>query len=103
MQILQDGSILKFVESVFKVVFSGSQAMKYGKETVYITERAVFRLTTQGIILEEVAPGMDIDKDILSKMGFRPIMGSAIREMDEKLFNEGKVGMRDEIIQIMRR
>ena len=51
MRIQQDGSIVKFVESVFKVVFSGSQAIKYGKETVYITERATFRLTNRGIVL----------------------------------------------------
>jgi propionate CoA-transferase len=103
LRIQQDGSIVKFVESVFKVVFSGSQAIKYGKETVYITERATFRLTNRGIVLEEVAPGIDIDKDIISKMGFQPIVSSAVREMDRKLFQEGKVGMRNEIIQIMKR
>ena len=103
LRIQQDGSIVKFVESVFKVVFSGSQAIKYGKETVYITERATFRLTNRGIVLEEVAPGIDIDRDIISKMGFQPIVSSAVREMDKKLFQEGKVGMRNEIIQIMKR
>jgi acyl CoA:acetate/3-ketoacid CoA transferase len=103
LRIQQDGSIVKFVESVFKVVFSGSQAIKYGKETVYITERATFRLTHRGLVLEEVAPGIDIDKDIISKMGFQPIVSSAVREMDKKLFQKGKVGMRNEIIQIMKR
>ena len=103
LRIQQDGSIVKFVESVFKIVFSGGQAIKYGKETVYITERAIFRLTNRGLVLEEVAPGIDIEGDITSKMGFQPIIGSVVREMDTKLFQEGQVGMRDEIIQIMKR
>ncbi|HET7147972.1 MAG TPA: CoA-transferase [Candidatus Nitrosopolaris sp.] len=99
--ILRDGIIPKFVESVFKVVFSGHQAMKYGQEILYVTERAVFRLTKDGIILEEVAPGIDIDKDITSKMGFMPIVGS-IKEMDKRIFNDGKMGIRDEIMQIFK-
>jgi propionate CoA-transferase len=99
--ILRDGVIPKFVESVFKVVFSGHQAMKYGQEILYITERAVFRLTESGIILEEVAPGIDLDKDITSKMGFMPIVGS-IKEMDKRIFNDGKMGIRDEILQIFK-
>ena len=88
--ILRDGKIPKFVESVFKVVFSGQQAIKYGQEILYVTERAVFRLTERGIILEEVAPGIDVDKDIISKMGFIPIVGS-IKEMDKRIFNDGKM------------
>ena len=73
-RILHDGTIPKFIESVFKVVFSGHQAIKYGQEILYITERAVFRLNGSGIVLEEVAPGIDLDKDIISKMGFMPIL-----------------------------
>ena len=96
--ILRDGEIPKFVESVFKVVFSGQQAIKYGQEILYVTERAVFRLTDSGIILEEVAPGIDIDKDITSKMGFMPIVGS-IKEMDKRIFNDGKMGIRDEFVE----
>ena len=98
LSILHDGIIPKFVESVFNVVFSGHQATKYGQEILYVTERAVFRLTESGIILEEVAPGIDIDKDITSKMGFMPIVGS-IKEMDKKIFNF-KMGIRDDIVKM---
>ena len=70
---MREGQISKFIENVFKVVFSGHQAIKYGQEILYVTERAVFRLTKDGIILEEVAPGIDIDKDIIPKMSFVPI------------------------------
>ena len=97
-RILHDGTIPKFIESVFKVVFSGHQAIKYGQEILYVTERAVLRLTESGIVLEEVAPGIDLDKDIISKMGFMPIVRS-INEMDKRIFNDGKMGIRDEIIQ----
>jgi len=97
--ILRDGNIPKFVESVFKVAFSGHQAMKYGQEILYVTERAVFKLTESGIILEEVAPGIDIDKDITSKMGFMPIVGS-IKEMDKRIFNDGIMGIRDDIMKL---
>jgi|SRR6188472_1533250 len=79
-RILHDGSVPKFIESVFKVVFSGHQAIKYGREILYVTERAVFKLTKNGIILEEIAPGIDLDRDIISKMDFMP-MGKWMLEM----------------------
>ena len=71
---MREGTISKFIENVFMVVFSGQQAIKYGQEILYVTERAVFRLTKDGIALEEVAPGIDIDKDIIPKMSFEPII-----------------------------
>jgi acyl CoA:acetate/3-ketoacid CoA transferase len=97
LSILNDGSP-KFLEKVYKVIFSGSQAIKYEKEILYITERAVFRLTDRGISLEEISPGVDIDKDILSKMEFNPIISSSLKQMDDRLFNEGKIGLQHDII-----
>jgi propionate CoA-transferase len=98
-RILDDGKIPKFIKSVFKVVFSGRQAIKYGQEILYITERAVFRLTESGIILEEVAPGIDLEKDILSKMDFTPKVVGSMREMDKRIFNDGKMGIKNEIMR----
>jgi acyl CoA:acetate/3-ketoacid CoA transferase len=103
LQIVEDGAIQKFVEKVFRVVFSGHQAIKYGHEILYVTERAVFRLVKEGVILEEVAPGIDIDKDIISKMSFVPIHGSSVQQMDERLFNDEKMGTREKIMQILRK
>jgi propionate CoA-transferase len=97
LSIVQDGSA-KFIDSVYKIIFSGSQAVKYQKEILYVTERAVFRLTERGIALEEISPGIDIDKDILSKMEFSPIISSPVKQMDERLFKEGRLGLRDEIV-----
>ena len=96
LSIVQDG-LPKFVEEVYKIIFSGHQAVKYQKEIVYVTERAVFRLTERGLVLEEISPGIDIDKDILAKMEFEPIIASPLRQMDERLFGVGKLGLREEI------
>ena len=56
-------------------------------------------LVASGIILEEVVPGIDIDKDIISRMGFKPIVAS-IKEMDKRIFNNGKMNIKDEVMQI---
>jgi len=98
-RILHDGTIPKFIESVYKIVFSGHQAIKYGQEIMYITERAVFRLTERGLVLEEIAPGIDLNKDVISKMSFAPIIGNFIKEMDTRIFSEGKMEIRDEVMQ----
>lgn len=97
LSIVHDGSA-KFVENVYKVIFSGPQALKYEKEILYVTERAVFRLTEKGLTLEEISPGVDIDRDILHKMEFSPIISSSPRQTDERLFKEGKIGLADEIV-----
>ena len=96
LSIVHDGSP-KFVDNVYKIIFSGDEAMKYEKEILYVTERAVFRLTEKGLTLEEVSPGVDIDRDILSKMEFRPIIATPLKLMDERLFGVGKLGLREEI------
>jgi propionate CoA-transferase len=97
-RILHEGTIPKFIESVFKIVFSGHQAIKYGQEIMYITERAVFRLNQRGLVLEEIAPGIELQRDIVSKMIFEPVIGNSIKEMDRRIFNEGKMGIRDEVM-----
>jgi acyl CoA:acetate/3-ketoacid CoA transferase len=102
-KILREGTIAKFTESVFKVVFSGHQAIKYGQEIMYITERAVFRLNERGLVLEEIAPGIDLHEDIISKMSFTPILGNSIKEMDTRIFNEEKMEIRDKLMHIIKK
>jgi len=96
LSIIRDGST-KFVENVYKIIFSGPQALKYEKEILYVTERAVFRLTEKGLTLEEFSPGVDVDRDILGKMEFSPNISTSMRQMDERLFKEGKIGLAEEI------
>jgi propionate CoA-transferase len=95
LEIDADGPVSKFVPKVYRTVFSGREAMKYDREVLYITERAVFRLTKEnGLTLEEICPGVDVEKDILSRMQFEPKIASNLKEMDKRLFNKGKMGIR---------
>ena len=68
---------------------------------IYITETAVFRLNQSGLILEEIAPGIDLQEDIISKMSFEPVIGNPIKEMDKRIFNDGKMEIRDEVMHTL--
>jgi acyl CoA:acetate/3-ketoacid CoA transferase len=92
LRIEQDGDVRKFVREVYKVAFNGRLALEEGKEVLYITERAVFRLSERGLSLEEIAPGVDLDKDILNRMDFQPQMGK-LEEMDRRIFREEKMNI----------
>ena len=76
----RDGQYQKFVEEVEHRTFSGQYAARQGKDVLYITERCVFRRTTKGLELIEVAPGIDIERDIVARMAFKPIRGQAARD-----------------------
>lgn len=102
-KIQNDGLTSKFVEKVYRIVFSGKQAAKYGHTISYITERAVFRLTDRGIVLDELAPEIDIDKEILAKMDFLPILSSNLRTMDERIFDESKMNIKEEVVRIFKK
>ena len=90
--IVQEGKKDKLVKSVEQVTFSGEYAQSVGQPVLYVTERAVFKLTPEGVELTEVAPGIDIEKDILAHMGFKPIIKD-VKLMDERLFREEKMGL----------
>ncbi|QGZ64289.1 acyl CoA:acetate/3-ketoacid CoA transferase [Paraburkholderia acidisoli] len=83
--IASHGQIPKLVEHVSGITFSGAEAIRRGQQVTYVTERAVFRLTAEGIELIEVAPGVDIQRDILDRMAFTPIVRSP-KPMDAALF-----------------
>lgn len=73
--ILKEGPIRKFVDAVEQVSFSARRSRQIGQEVLYVTERAVFRLTDSGPMLIEIAPGIDLERDILAHMDFKPIIG----------------------------
>ena len=85
LHIIQAGKVKKLVQQVERVTFSGDFARTHGQDVLYITERAVFRLEREGMTLIEVAPGIDIEKDILPNMGFRPIIGN-VAAMPQEVF-----------------
>ena len=65
------------MRTVAQITFSGAQALKQRQEIVYVTERAVVRLTPEGVALTEIAPGIDLGRDVLDRMEFKPLMPQA--------------------------
>lgn len=88
----QEGKKDKLVAAVEQVTFSGEYAQQVKQPVLYVTERAVFELTAEGIELKEIAPGVDLEKDILAHMGFKPIIKD-VKLMDERIFREEKMGL----------
>ena len=92
--ILIDGRSRKFVEQVEHRTFSGSEAMRRGTTVLYVTERCVFRLCAEGLELIEIAPGVELERDILAHMAFRPVIKGEPALMDERIFAEGPMNLR---------
>ena len=94
LRIVKDGPHIKFKENVNHITFSGENSVDKGRQhIVYITERAVFELTAEGVTLIEIAPGADLNRDILDKMEFKPIISPDLRLMDERLFRDEVMGI----------
>jgi propionate CoA-transferase len=94
LHIITEGKSKKFVEAVEQVTFSGDYANEVGQPVMYITERAVFVLGSEGVVLTEIAPGVDLEKDILAFMDFKPIISKDLKLMDERIFNPEKIGIK---------
>lgn len=93
-QIRQEGKHKKFVEQVSHVSFNGNVALDFGKEIYYVTERAVFKLTSEGLALIEIAPGVDLERDVLANMEFKPVIAKDLKVMDARIFEEKPMGLR---------
>jgi len=93
LRILQEGKQRKFVETVEQITFSGKYAAQIGQPVMYITERAVFALKEDGVYLTEIAPGIDLERDILAHMDFQPKIEGELREMWGEIFMEKKMGL----------
>jgi propionate CoA-transferase len=97
----QEGIEKKFLEKVEQVTFSGQYAIMKGQPVYYITERCVFSLTKEGMELIEVAPGIDIEKDILGCMNFKPVMKCKPRLMDERIFAPSSMGLLNDLTELL--
>jgi propionate CoA-transferase len=91
--IVQEGKTKKFVNQLDQITFSGSYAAKQDKKVLCITERAVFELTREGLHLIELAPGIDLQRDVLDQMEFAPIVDT-YKTMDPRLFADGLMGLK---------
>lgn len=90
----QEGKSDKFIDTVEQITFSGKYANKVGQPVMYITERAVFELREDGVYLTEVAPGIDIQTQIIDHMGFTPKMDGEPKLMDERIFKDKLMGLK---------
>ena len=90
--ITNEGRNKKFLNQVEQVTFSGAYANAVGQPVLYVTERAVFKLTPEGLELIEVAPGIDIEKDVLAYMDFKPIVKD-VKLMDARIFEDKPMGL----------
>ena len=91
--VTSEGSLGKFVPKVRQISFNGHLARERGQQVRYITERAVFALEDGGLVLIEVAPGIDVEGQVLSRMGFRPRVADDLRTMDRRLYATGPMGL----------
>lgn len=96
----QEGKEKKLIKQVEQKTFSGYYAALSKKPVYYVTERCVFMLTEKGMELTEIAPGMDLEKDILAQMEFKPIVNGSPKVMDPRIFNPGPMGLKNELLTI---
>ncbi|HNC53337.1 MAG TPA: malonate decarboxylase subunit alpha [Accumulibacter sp.] len=99
LRIIREGQQRKFLKQVEQVTFNGQYAYDRDKPVFYVTERCVFRRVRGGLALIEVAPGIDVARDILPNMDFEPIVGE-YGEMDARIFDAGPMGLEAELLHL---
>ncbi len=90
----KEGEKKKFVSHIQQITFSAKEAVKNNQDVLYITERCVFKLTRDGLMLIEIAPGIDLEKDILSNMDFKPLISEDLKLMESKIFRNEKMNIK---------
>jgi len=95
--ISQEGKYKKFVEPLDQISYHGPYAQERDQEALYITERAVFKRGTNGLELIEIAPGVDLEKDILDQMSFKPEISPGLKTMDARIFREEPMEIKSDL------
>lgn len=91
LDIRTDGAHTKLVNEVTQVTFNGRQALERGQKVTYVTERCVLELRPEGITVTEVAPGVDLQRDVLDRSDFELLVDPQVRVMDARLFARGPI------------
>ncbi|PKF48948.1 acyl CoA:acetate/3-ketoacid CoA transferase [Enterovibrio nigricans] len=91
--IIQDGHISKLINDVQQITFSADVARRNHKPVLYITERAVFKLGEETLELIEIAPGVNLQRDVLDKMAFKPLISEQLKLMDSRIFTDRPMGL----------
>lgn len=99
LRIVKEGAQAKFVADVDQITFSGKRAARLGQPVLYVTERCVFELTAMGLKLVEIAPGIDLERDILNQMSTKPIVDE-VTLMDERIFQDGEMDIRTDLLHL---
>ena len=99
LKIVQEGRNRKFTKAVEQITFNGQYAAEQDKDILYVTERCVFRLTHAGLQLAEIAPGIDLKKDILDQMDFEPVIDNP-KQMDVRIFRDARMKLRSQLLDI---
>ncbi|MCL2567291.1 MAG: hypothetical protein FWE18_04275 [Alphaproteobacteria bacterium] len=94
LNIATEGTVKKFVQNVEQITYSGELAQKSGQVVYYITERAVFKMEKAGLTLIEIAPGIDLEKDVLALMDFKPIISADLKTMPVEIFKDSAMGLK---------
>jgi propionate CoA-transferase len=90
----------KFVSEVEQRTFSGPHAAATGRRVLYVTERCVFQLTADGLELIEIAPGVDLERDVLAMMEFQPALRRTPRLMDPRIFRPEMMGLKEQLLTV---
>jgi propionate CoA-transferase len=96
--IASEGKIMKFVPRVAQISYNGCRGQESGQDVTFVTERAVFRMTPEGLVLTEIAPGVRLKEDVLDRMEFEPAISPDLGSMDPRLFREGPMGLREDLL-----
>ncbi len=98
-RIATEGRAQKGLEAVEQITFSGARAAAAKKPVLYVTERCVFELTEEGVRLAEIAPGVDLEADVLARMAFRPIIDAPTR-MDARIYRDAPMGLKKDLLRL---
>jgi propionate CoA-transferase len=101
--VIREGQHRKFVGALEQISYSAAFARQRGNSALFVTERAVFRAGEAGLELVEIAPGIDLERDIFGQMAFRTPVASDVREMDVRLFGTGLMGLAEDMSRKERR